>query len=64
MLVANLPGTDRVTVATDQDTAANNAELDSFLVPTCYESHQPKGGGNSDIMKLVANKFPVIIRLL
>ena len=64
MLVANLPGTDRVTVATDQDTAANIAELDSFLVPTCYESHQPKGGGNSVIMNLVANKFPVNIRLL
>ena len=56
MLVANLPGTDRVTVARGQDTAANNAELDSFLVPICYESHLPKGEGSSDIEENIVLK--------
>ena len=56
MLVATRPGTDRDTVARGQDTAVNNAELDSILVPTCYECHLPKGQGSSDIEENIVLK--------
>ena len=69
MLVATRPGTVRDTVARGQDTAVNNAELDSFLVPICYECQLPKEQGSSDIegnivLKLVANKSQLLLDCL
>ena len=69
MLVATRPGTVRDTVARGQDTAVNNAELVSILVPTCYECQLPKELGSSDIegnivLKLVANKSQLLLDCL